>query len=115
MAQYREVIGLKYDEGKPKWDLLPWREVGQIVDVITHGAEKYGICNWQHLKPFRPRYFGALFRHTIARLMGEKIDRDSGLPHLAHAGCNILFLLWADNEGLSEEDLAKILGREVGK
>jgi hypothetical protein len=43
------------------------------------------------------RYKEALARHVIAYLEGEDLDsgpEGSGLPHLAHAGINVLFLLW---------------------
>ena len=91
-----EEIGIKYDKEKLRWDLVPWAELEQIVKVITFGCTKYGDNNWQHVKPFS-RYFAALLRHIVARLKGEINDEETGIPHLAHAGCNILFLLWGDS------------------
>lgn len=93
--------GTKYDEGKPRFDLLPFREVEQIVLVLTHGSRKYADNNWQHVVP-RTRYLRAAIGHIWKRVLGEKLDigeGGSGLPHLAHAICCLLFLLWADNEG----------------
>ncbi len=31
-------------------------------------------------------------RHLIAHYSGEDIDPESGLPHLAHASCCLMFL-----------------------
>lgn len=63
-----------------------------------------GDNNWQHVFP-RSRYIGAGFRHFIAWTKGEKIDPESGKSHLAHAICNLLFLMWADNnDKKSKED-----------
>ena len=39
-------------------------------------------------------------RHLIAWRKGELIDPESKLPHLAHAGCNLIFLNWQDNNEL---------------
>ncbi len=33
--------GKKNDSGKRRWGLLPWEEVGMIVDVLMVGAKKY--------------------------------------------------------------------------
>ena len=86
--------GLKYDTGKLRWDLLQYDCIEDIVKILTFGAEKYGPNNWQGVEPFEDRYFAALMRHLVAYRNGEKIDPESGLSHLAHAGCNIMFLTW---------------------
>ena len=82
--------GRKFDSGKQRWDLLPLDAVEKIVEVMTHGAEKYGDNNWKKVESYR--YRGAAMRHRVARYKGEKFDEDSGLLHLAHEACNILFL-----------------------
>ena len=96
------MTGKKHDGGKPRWDLLPWRQVAAVVEVITFGATKYGERNWQELKNARARYFAALHRHVSAWESGERLDKETGLPHLAHATTNALFLMWFDwKEGSS--------------
>ncbi len=101
--------GVKHDHGKPRWDLLPWGQVEDIVKVLTFGAQKYadgvpdsvfgsaGDNNWQSVEHPTQRYFAAAMRHITANIMGEKLDPESGLPHLAHAGCCLLFMAWFDN------------------
>jgi len=39
----------------------------------------------------------AAMRHLIARIKGQQVDEESGLPHLAHCVCCLLFLLWFDD------------------
>lgn len=90
--------GVKHDTGKPRWDLLPLRSVDPIVQVLTFGAVKYGPGNWKHVRPFRARYFSALMRHLEAWQGGQRLDPETGLPHLAHAGCCLLFLLWRESK-----------------
>ena len=84
--------GKKYDKGKPRYGLLPWRQVDDVVRVLTHGAEKYGDYNWQGVE--EQRYKDALGRHISAFMEGEYLDEETGLPHLAHAVCNCLFIMW---------------------
>jgi hypothetical protein len=91
--------GIKFDGGKRAWALLPWGGVGLVVDVLTFGARKYAPENWRKVPDARARYFGAALRHLTAWWLGERLDAESGLPHLACAACNVLFLLELD-EGL---------------
>lgn len=90
--------GRKDDSGKLRWDLLPWREVEKVVEVLTYGANKYADNNWKQVVPFKERYTGALMRHFVAWEKGEQIDEESGLFHLAQVITNGLFLLWEELE-----------------
>lgn len=65
----------------------------EVSKVLTFGASKYGANNWQGLDEFTNRYYAAILRHLFAYGGGERIDPESGLPHLAHALCGALFLL----------------------
>lgn len=99
--QLQEVLsgsGKKYDDGKLMWDLLPWDAVEKVVEILTYGAKKYTPNNWQNVKA--NRYYAALMRHIVAELKGEDCDEESGLLHLSHAACNILFLLWKKIHGV---------------
>jgi hypothetical protein len=90
--------GRKFDENKDRWDLLPWKEVQDVVKVLTKGAIKYSDNNWQEVWCAKDRYFAAAMRHLTAHRAGELIDPESSLPHLAHAACNLLFQAWFDNQ-----------------
>lgn len=86
--------GVKYDAGKPQPRLLPVRAVNAIVGVLTFGAQKYCADNWKYVDNPVERYTDAMLRHIFAWMEGETLDPESGLHHLAHAGCCLLFLLW---------------------
>jgi len=75
-------------------DLLPFDQVGQIVNVLTYGARKYSGVGWKQTPDGKNRYFAALMRHLVAWRSGEARDPESGLPHLAHAGACLLFMMW---------------------
>ena len=85
--------GLKFDDGKQPWHLLPWNAVNEVVKVLKMGAEKYGDNNWQKLGHFEVRYFAAAMRHLYAWNADCRMDGESGLSHLAHAAGCILFML----------------------
>jgi hypothetical protein len=91
--------GKKFDHDKPRWDLLPYDAMGAVVDVLTHGATKYGPENWRQVEGWQRRYFAAALRHLVAYFQGNDTDDESGLPHLAHATCCVLFLLAKEMEG----------------
>jgi len=97
MNELNEAIGYKRDEGKLRWDLLPITEIEQVVKVLTFSLKKYPEGNWIEVKDSRKRYFAAACRHFFAWWRGEKLDGESHLPHLAHAICCLVFLLWFDN------------------
>lgn len=93
-AEY--VEGVKFDYDKPQWSLMPWKALSQVVDVLTYGAKKYAPDNWKKVPNARQRYIDAGFRHLTAYASGEKNDSETGLSHLAHAMCCLLFLLAFD-------------------
>ena len=106
-------LGRKFDDSKNRWDLLPWEEVEEVVQILTFGSKKYEDNNWQHVFP-RSRYVAAGMRHFIAWIKGEKIDPESGKSHLAHAVCCLLFLMWADkNDKPKYEPLEKVVVHKV--
>ena len=93
-------IGRKYDNNKPRYSLLPMGTINQVVQVLEYGAsDKYEVDNWQKIPDARRRFYDAAMRHIDAWWNGEKIDKESKLPHLAHAICCLLFLMWFDNKG----------------
>ncbi|WP_323842601.1 MULTISPECIES: dATP/dGTP diphosphohydrolase domain-containing protein [unclassified Moraxella] len=92
----RAEIGQKHDQAKPRFSLLPQAPLWQVVAVLEFGAGKYGVDNWRNVPNARERYFNACHRHLNAWWAGEMVDGESGLPHLAHAVCCLVFLMWFD-------------------
>lgn len=90
--------GKKYDSGKLRYDLVPAIAEQELTKVLTFGANKYGAENWRLVDGHERRYYAALRRHVNAWRLGEKLDQESGLHHLAHAMCCVLFLLTTELE-----------------
>lgn len=85
--------GAKLDAGKPPVDLLDPETMLAITAVLAFGAQKYAAHNWRKGIAWS-RLYAAVQRHLLAFWMGEETDPESGLPHLAHAGCGLMFLYW---------------------
>ena len=90
-----QAPALKYDNGKRRWDLVPFECLDALADIYTFGAAKYQPNSWQQLEDFDNRYFAAILRHLSAWRQGEWLDQESGYPHLAHAMWGCCALLWA--------------------
>jgi Domain of unknown function (DUF5664) len=98
--------GRKDDAGKVRMDLLPPEALVQIAQVLTFGANKYAPHNWRGGFAWS-RLIGATLRHIWSWIRGEDKDPESGLSHLAHAGCCIMFLLAFEATGKGEDDRYK--------
>lgn len=93
----------KHDSGKRRYDLLPYDALDEIVKVLEHGAAKYDDHNWTKGTAWS-RYWSASLRHLTAYWRGEDNDPESGLNHLAHAACAILFLISYSLRGTGTDD-----------
>lgn len=95
--------GVKADSEKPPMDLLDPYALEEVAKVLAFGAKKYEPHNWR--KGIRlSRLLAAMLRHTFAFLRGEDLDKESGLPHMAHALCCGMFILWLHKERPDYDD-----------
>ena len=86
---------LKSDKGKPEFDLLPIELLSDVNRVLVFGALKYGVNNWRKKEGFKySRCYNALLRHMFAWWNGEDNDKETGINHLSHAMCNLIFLMY---------------------
>ena len=96
--------GVKYDGEKPKMHLLPPKAINEVAKVLTFGAQKYDEENWRKLEDLQSRYSSGALRHIFAHLDSEDLDPESGLSHLAHAICCLLFKLEIELENAKIEE-----------
>lgn len=86
---------VKFDSGKTDWSLVPFEALEGMADVLTFGAKKYAAWNWQSEGGFKwLRVCNSTLRHLFAFMRGEDNDPESGLSHIYHAQCNLLFLAY---------------------
>jgi len=86
---------MKFDGDKTRYDLVPPSAIKAMAEVLTIGARKYKPNNWK-LCEDPERYLAAMYRHIEAWRSGEVNDAVTGLPHLAHAMTNMVFMLDLD-------------------
>ena len=94
---------IKHDSNKPRTDLLTPLAIVEVAKVLGFGAKKYAPGNWAKCDS-RSRYVGAALHHLLAWQAGEDADPESGLPHLAHAACSVLFALEMELRGWGKPD-----------
>lgn len=110
----------RFNTGKRRWGLVPFKALEPMVEVLEYGAHKYsffkkpdgtevtgaevtqeeakelelvrsGADNWRGGLSWT-ECTESLLRHTYAFLQGEDNDPESKLTHVGHMACNTLFL-----------------------
>lgn len=97
------ITGVKYDNGKPQWSLLPAEALEEVVKVYTFGAKKYAPNNWRKGMLWS-RTFSAIMRHCWAYWGGETNDPETGLNHMAHAAFGCLTLIEYTKKNTPQDD-----------
>lgn len=83
--------GARYNAGKPDLSLIPMVTLEDEARVWEYGKKKYAAWNWTKGMDWSVP-FACAMRHMAAWQRGEECDPESGLPHLAHAMCNLRML-----------------------
>lgn len=114
-----EPVSLRYNANKPKWSLMDYESMEDMLRVLAYGRHKYSLfvdengvehkgvditpeqaatmeClydardNWKN-KTDMEVPIDSLQRHIAAIMKGEQNDKESGLPHIAHVMANAMF------------------------
>lgn len=96
--------GLRYNQGKTRFSLIPKSALNELAKVLSYGAEKYtvrdengkvisdGSNNWRKGLMWKD-VLDSAHRHLEAFENGEDNDPESGLLHLGHLMANVSFLI----------------------
>lgn len=101
-----EQEAVKYDNGKPRMDLIPPEAMLALGAVLEVGARKYSGRNWE-LGFEWGRSDAALKRHLTAWEAGQDNDPETGMPHLWHVLANAVFLVTFEARKVGTDDRAK--------
>lgn len=92
-----QQVGVKYDDNKLKYSLIPSYALEAVAKNLTAGLKKYPHRdNWQLVDNAEERYLDALMRHLEQHRRGEIYDTDNIDPtttHLSAVSVNCMFLL----------------------
>lgn len=94
-------------EGKLRIDLVPLECIQRAAAVLTHGAKKYAVRNWQLGLPLTQVY-ASMMRHLgDATEYGALDDGEGGsnLPHIDLFLTNAIMLHWLYHNRLEAFDL----------
>jgi uncharacterized HAD superfamily protein len=83
--------GLRYNDGKLRYDLVHPKALKGLVSVLTMGATKYAERNWERGMKWS-NVIASLKRHLAAIEAGEDYDKESLALHADHLQCNAHFL-----------------------
>lgn len=89
-------FGMKDKSGKPQYNLIPSIPIDYIAQVLTFGAKKYSENSWQNVSNGIEEYRAAAMRHIFKMQAGEVLDKETGLPHSAHALTNLAFISYLE-------------------
>lgn len=83
----------RHNRGKTRLSLVDPDFLREVAEVAQMGAKKYDRDNWFKGQDYETA-LDSLKRHLQQFEVGEAIDSESGIHHLAHVACNAMFLLY---------------------
>lgn len=99
----KKLKGIKYDQDKLRYSLLPGHSLKETVKVLMAGAIKYDDHNWKNVDNMRERYYNAAMRHIGDWWWERKTyDDETNLHVLAHAICCLMFIIQAEEDKIIE-------------
>ncbi len=84
--------GLRFNEGKLRYDLLEPYAIEQLTKIFTMGAQKYAPHNWLKGIPWMSMV-ASLERHLAEFKKGVDFDEESKLLHMAHVAWNAMAIV----------------------
>jgi hypothetical protein len=85
-----------------------------VSQVLTFGAQKYAAHNWRKGLEVS-RLLDAALRHLNAFNDGQDLDPESGISHLGHASCCLMFAMRMVQDRPELDDRYKPETKEVDR
>jgi hypothetical protein len=90
--QKQEQVGLRYDEGKPRYDLIPPAFIKALALHFEAATKKYPDRNWEKGMSWCT-IFRALISHAMEWFLGYKYDVDPTLKK-GYKGHHMIAVAW---------------------
>lgn len=94
--------GLRFNDGKPRYDLIPPEALDALATHFQVGARKYAERNWERGMSWG-HCFAGLMRHAWAFWRGEEVDKETGTHHMIAAMWNCMALYTYVVRGIGED------------
>jgi hypothetical protein len=94
--------GLRFNDGKPRYDLMPPEALDALAAHFAAGAKKYSERNWERGMSWG-HCFAGLMRHSWAFWRGEDYDQETGTHHMICAMWNCMALFTYFTRGIGED------------
>lgn len=106
--------GLRFNEGKRRFDLIPPDAMAALADLFTIGARKYAERNWERGMAYS-KVIASLDRHWNDFKAGVDRDPETGCLHITHVVWNAMALLTFKLRGIGIDDRMKVkMPRQIG-
>lgn len=98
--------GLRFDEGKARFDLLPPEAIEELARHYGKGAVKYVDRNWEKGMSWG-RCFASMMRHAWAFWRGEDFDPENGTHHMVAVAWNAIAIYTYATRNIGTDDRHK--------
>jgi len=102
--QEKAGLGMRFNTGKTRFDLIPQSWIRSLAQILTVGAAKYEPRNWEKGLSWSET-LGSLHRHLDSWISGEQYDKETKCHHLGHVAWNALALMTMELRGIGKDDL----------
>jgi hypothetical protein len=100
--------GLRFNEGKPRYDLIPPEAMLALAVHYERGSHKYGDNNWLRGMAWL-KCFASMMRHAWAWARGEDFDEETGTHHMVSVAWNAIALFCYHERKIGVDDRLKIV------
>lgn len=105
--------GLRYAEGKLRWDLIPPEAMFELAFLYQNGANKYAERNWERGMSWMT-CFRAILSHSFKWLMGAEYDEEMKVHHMTCVAWNAMALVTYAYRGIGQDNRPRPLTVNTG-
>ena len=108
VINYEDNLGIRYNEGKPRYDLIPPEFIEALAIHLGNGSLKYSERNWEIGLSWGD-CFRAMMSHAWKWMRGERYDIDPKMPgyqapHLIAVAWNAMALYTYEQRKIGKDD-----------
>jgi hypothetical protein len=100
--QTEKKEGMRFNDNKMRFDLIPLEWEVELARVLTIGAAKYTEDNWLKGMPWK-KIYSSMVRHANKFRSGMSLDQETRCHHLAMVAWNALALMSYEMRGVGED------------